>query len=128
MREIKGRGKRKDNYEWVYGGILHQTDWYGHPVDKWFIIDGTDTEDYNIGRAYEVFEDTVGQFIGELDKNLKEIHEGDIVKTNEGNWKGEVIFRNGMFMVVDNSGGYSCHCDWDEFEVIGNLEDGLLCK
>ena len=72
MREIKFRAKRIDNGEWVEGGILHQTDYYGDKVDKYFIIDGTYTVDYDIGEAFEVDENTVCQYTGLKDKNEKQ--------------------------------------------------------
>lgn len=79
MREILFRGKRKDNNEWVYGGIVHQTDFYGDKCDRWFIIDGTDTQDYDIGYEYEVISKTVSEWTGLYDKNNVRIFEGDIV-------------------------------------------------
>ena len=39
MKEPLYKGKRVDTNEWAYGGIVHQTDYYGDKVDRWFIID-----------------------------------------------------------------------------------------
>lgn len=61
------------------------------------------------------------QFTGLLDKNSKEIWEGDIVLTDEADWIGEVIFNHGMFMCRDKKGGFASFCNWDKFEVIGNI-------
>ena len=83
IRKMEFRGKQKDNAEWVYGGILHQTDLYGRLVDRWFIIDGTNTQDYDIGYQYEVEAATIGQYIGCRDKNKKKIFEGDILTASE---------------------------------------------
>ena len=78
MRDILFRGKRLDKKdEWVEGGIVHQTDFYGDSVNRYYIIDGTDTDD-NIGPAYRVHPDTIGQYTG-LTVNGTKVFEGDIV-------------------------------------------------
>ena len=101
MRIIKFRGKDATGQKgWVYGDLVH---------------------------GYEVVPDTVGQFTGLLDKNGKEIYEGDIIKCGGCKPLLEVRVVSGVFSFLwggdlDNkfSTGSPTH-EWAE--VVGNIHD-----
>ena len=68
MREILFRGKTLSTHEWVQGGYFSMN-------NRTFIVTEHD-KDY---RMYEVDPNSVGQYIGQVDRVGDRIFEGDIV-------------------------------------------------
>ncbi|NLU51577.1 MAG: hypothetical protein GXX10_01755 [Clostridiaceae bacterium] len=132
MRDIKFRGKRLDNGEWVYGYyFISERD-----IEDGFVWRDIPQIQQRYGDHYQYFDvipETIGQYTGLKDKNGREIYEGDICSTDLSRPYLIVLFRNGAFM-------YQCHDDGNDYfdimlpieeesetdnytEVIGNIHD-----
>ena len=117
MREIKFRGKHLD--KWLYGS-LHMNE-SGQPAIA--------TPSAFHFRCVDP--DTVGQYTGLLDRNDKEIYEGDIIEVNRGCCERDGIHFDFIFHAVvfcDKSGfmykGPGIFSgSFNNVKVIGNVHD-----
>ena len=143
MRTIKFKGKSVDSSEWIEG-------YYYRECDNTYIIEDRQKDSMlNRNEAVLIAPSTVCQFTGFLDKNGKEIYEGDVLRSDEypyscigdnrrDNYFGLIEWNENeaAFYIVtiknpkssvkgisDGISDYLSKSALQDFEVIGNIYD-----
>lgn len=119
MREKLFRGKRVGERERKYGSYVEQ---YG--VTQIYLKNGTDEDGFD---CYCVEPETVGEYAGLLDKNRKEIYEGDIVKMLDFQ-TGVVTYKFGAFGINVITGVDYDYLDSKIAEVTGCNNCSYFCR
>ncbi|MGJ1432870.1 YopX family protein [Sphingobacterium spiritivorum] len=144
MRKIKFKAIRKDGKGWVYG-----VPYTIGGENKTFMINNAQslhlTQEDTLFDGFEVIPETVCQFTELLDKNGKEIYEGDNLKPEDEETENIVRWDNDLSRFVIDIYGYNYHIGegsqevWDsepslcdtyylgeceELEVIGSIHEG----
>lgn len=119
MRTIKFRGKSKFNSEWVYGDLVQCMS------DDVKIVNSNRPKDLSY-RINDIQSDTVGQFTGLLDKNGKEIYEGDVVHLGDPRITYVLLWLD-CGLKAKQIGAYGSFCGvtyWAEtMTIVGNIHD-----
>lgn len=113
MRAIKFRGKRMNDNKWVYG-------YFGKDYSERCIISNYLNAP---NESWGVIPETIGQFTGVLDRNKKEVYEGDIVTwvCSDGETRKDVVrWINGGLCLCNSQ--YTVGSYYG-LEVVGNIHD-----
>ncbi|AVO22597.1 YopX family protein [Aeribacillus composti] len=124
MREIKFRVWSNQLNKMVYP---NERGWF----DKCFIGKNQFIQSCQLSLAIEKNgkELEVMQYTGLKDKNGKEIYEGDIVKSDNGESIDKIVYKQGAFYVESLKGDLLDELLSDvETEVIGNIYEGNIYK
>lgn len=128
MRETLFTGKRVDNGEWVEGFYVFVPEHHKPEMSrKSYIVS------VNNGLYFEVYPETVGQYIGVTDKNGKKIFEGNIIKDKELpriymiDFHEKFLHYSLFYYDKELKNIYYCGIvhknDGESIEVIGNIHD-----
>ena len=120
MREIKFRGYNKKREKWYYGFLGK----YNFLKEKDYYID--DEFCNNI-----VEEESIGQFTGFIDKNCKEMYEGDIVIAFSRQQRYKIVWseRHGAWSLESfDAKVIMPYLEGESYEVIGNIYEEKLKK
>jgi uncharacterized phage protein (TIGR01671 family) len=115
-REIKFRGRNNSNnkLEWVYGDLIW-ADSHTRILPKY---------SKNLLQNIQVIPHSIGQFTGLLDKNGKEIYEGDLVKFTTIAYEVFYNSKCGKYDLKHHDGEIIIFAPEDNsVEIIGNIYD-----
>ena len=124
MREILFRGKREENGKWAEGYYLTVKNNY-MGVEKSVIItpeNAVINGNGDLGGMWIVIPETVGQYIGGVDKNGKMVFEGDIVKFKGEFYVVKYIEKYNRFAGVKPKTIFAVF-NFSNAEIVGNIYD-----
>lgn len=135
MREIKFRGKRLDNEEWIAGTYHYiiKKEFYSIMAHELFDHEQNRLVSAPESGAHKVDPNTVGEFTGLRDRNGRDIYEGDIIRSFNDDVETDSLTRikivvwneaEAMFEFDSIGGGrYLCAANSKHISVIGNIHD-----